>query len=428
MMFRKFLPLFLLPVLAWAGSENTARFVEPTGALTLQRALALALTQNPQLAGFSYELRAAEARVLQANLLPNPEVDLAVEDFGGSRQANGFDRAETTVALGQLIELGGKRRARVQAARFDRALTAFDYEIQRREVFLETHQLFVEVLAGERRVAAQEELVGLTDEFLPAVQKRLKAGKASPIEETRFRLAVATAKIDLETARREVVAARYRLAAQWGASAPRFSCTAGDLDRAPAVESLESLVRQIERNPRVARFAAEHGRRSAVLARERAAAVPDLRLRGGVRQQEATDSTGFVAGFSVPLPFFNRNQGAIRAAREILAKTDTDAAAALARVRNELTNAYQTLLTARTSLELLRSTVLPGARESVAGMNEGFQSGRYSYLEVLDAQRTLAGAEAQHLGALANYHKALAVIEALTAEAPVPHAVSHSVR
>lgn len=420
--------LLLLPAVALAGPEDTSGFAEPSGGLTLQQALALALTRNPQLAGFSYEMRAAEARVLQAKLFPSPEADLAVEDFGGSSQASGFNGAETTLAFGQLIELGGKRRARVREAQFDRELTGFDYEAKKREVFLETHELFVDVLAGQRRVAAAAELVGLSDEFLPSVQKRVEAGKASAIEETRFRVAVATSKIELETARREVVAARYRLAAQWGATVPRFSAATGDLDRPPSVGSLDSLVGQVARNPRVARFAAERGRRSALLARERAAAIPDVRLRGGVRQQGETDSTGLVAGFSLPLPLFNRNQGAIRAASEILAKTDADEAAAFATVRNELTNAYQALLTARTSLELLRSTVLPGAREAMTGINEGFQLGRYSYLEILDAQRTLNSAQAQYLGALADYHEALAVIEAITADAPVPHEVSSSVR
>ena len=426
MIFKKLLSiLFLFPAVALAGAEERA---DATGNLTLSQALALALTHSPQLAGFSYELRAAEARVLQASLPPNPEIDFAIEDFGGSRQANGFNQAETTLALGQLIELGGKRRARVQTAQFDRALTAYDYETQKREVFLETHQLFVDVLAGQRRVAAQEELVRLADEFLPGVERRREAGKASAIEETRFRVAVATARIELEKVRREMAAARSRLAAHWGENAPRFALAVGELERAPAVGSLESLVRLLERNPRVARFEAERGRRSAALAGEEAAAIPDVRLRGGVRQQEATDSTGFVAGLSLPLPLFNRNQGAIRAARETLARTDVDAAAALARLRNELTDAYQDLQTARASLDLLRTTVLPGARESAAGLREGFQSGRYSYLEVLDAQRTLAGAHAQHLEALADYHKALAVIEALTVETPFPHAVSRTIR
>jgi outer membrane protein, heavy metal efflux system len=420
--------LLLLPALACASPEDGSRPAEPTGALSLQRALALALTRSPQLAGFSYELRAAEARVLQASLLPNPEVDLAIEDFGGSGQLDGYDQAENTLTLGQLIELGGKRRARTRAAHFERALTAFDYETKRREVFLETHQFFVDLLAGQARMAMSAELVALSEEFLPAAQKRSKAGKGSAIEETRFRVAAATAKIELERARREVAAARCRLAAQWGVDAPRFSEAAGDLDRVPAVAPLDSLVRQLERNPRVARFALERGRRGALLAQERAAAIPDLRLRAGVRQQGVTDSTGFVAGFSLPLPLFNRNPGGISAAREILAKTDSDETAALARVRAELTDAYQTLLTARTSLDLLRATVLPGARASVSGVREGFEFGRYSYLEVLEAQRTLAGAQAQHLGALADYHKALALIESLTAEAPVFRGVSHSVR
>lgn len=429
MNFRKTLQILLLiPATLSAGPDELSRVVEPGGTLTLQQALALALTQSPQLAGFSYDLRAAEARILQAKLFPNPEADFALEDFGGSDQASGLNRSEATLSLGQVIELGGKRRARVREAQFDRKLTGFDYEAKKREVFLETHQLFVDVLAGQRRVGVNEGLVGLSNQFLPAMEKRVEAGKASTIEQTRFQVAVATAKIELETARRELIAARYRLAAQWGASAPRFSSAIGDLERAPSVGSLDSLTDRLGGNPRVARFGAERGRRSALLARERAAAVPDVRLRGGVRQQADTDSTGLVAGFSLPLPLFNRNQGAIRAASEILAKTDADEAVALATLRNELTNAYQALLTARTSLELLRDTVLPGAREAVSGINEGFQLGRYSYLEVLDAQRTLRSAQSQFLNALADYHKALAVIEAITAADPVPHAVSDSVR
>lgn len=418
----------MLPAAVFAAPEEASRVVEPAGALTLQRALGLALTRNPQLAGFSYDLRAGEARVLQAKLFPNPEVDFGSEDFGGSGQASGFDGSETTLALGQLIELGGKRRARVHEARFEQDLIGFGYETKKREVFLETHELFVDVLAGQRRVAVNEELVDLSNAFLPAMQKRVEAGKASAIEETRFRVAVATARIDLETARRGLTAARFRLAAQWRARAPDFSTAIGDLDRAPVIAPLESLVTRLDHNPRVARFVAERGRRGATLARERAAAVPNVTLRGGVRQQEQIDSTQFVAGFSLPLPLFNRNQGAIRAATELLAKADVDEAVALTSLRTELTNAYQALLTARTSVDLLRATVLPGAQEAVKGTKEGYDAGRYSYLEVLDAQRTLASSQAQYVGALADYHKALAIIEAITAEAPVPHPVSRSIR
>ena len=65
------------------GSADGFEISEPTGEVTLQHALALALLENPKLRSYSLEVRAAEARVLQAGLLPNPEIELGIGEFGG---------------------------------------------------------------------------------------------------------------------------------------------------------------------------------------------------------------------------------------------------------------------------------------------------------------------------------------------------------
>ena len=101
---------------------------EPTGVLTLRQALALALLRNPELASAAWEVRAGEARTLQAGLLPNPEVGVEVENFAGSGEFRGVDAAETTVALSQVIELGGKRLRRARVAALERDLAAWEYE------------------------------------------------------------------------------------------------------------------------------------------------------------------------------------------------------------------------------------------------------------------------------------------------------------
>ncbi len=55
---------------------------EPNGVITLRQALALALVHNPELRAFSWEVRASEARRLQASLLPNPEIeDIDLSNF-----------------------------------------------------------------------------------------------------------------------------------------------------------------------------------------------------------------------------------------------------------------------------------------------------------------------------------------------------------
>ncbi|CAN5525688.1 TolC family protein [soil metagenome] len=358
--------------------------------------------------------------MLQAELRPNPELDLQSEDIAGSGEFSNARRSENTLQLGQLIELGGKRRARVREASFGRDLAGFDYETKKREVFLKTAEHFIDVLAGQRRVSVNEELVQLAGSFIPAVEKRVEAGKASDLEKTRLDVAIGSARIDLEQARRDLLAARQRLAAQWGSTKPRFGSAGGDLDATPVAGSFDALARRLEANPRLARFGTEIAHREASLAREKAAAMPDVTLRAGGRHiAESKDATA-VVGFSVPLPFWNRNQGNIRAAREQIGRTGAEQAAAAAALTAELSDAYQNLARARAAILILRETVLPGAESTLKATGEGYEAGRFSYLEILDARRTIGAARIQYLQAVSDYHKSLHAVEALTAD-PKPH-------
>ena len=405
--------ILLVATAAVALGGPVGEIREPIGALTLKQALALTLTRSPELAVVDRDIRIAEARVLQARLVPNPDLEFTSENVGE-------DVAENTLLLGQLIELGGKRTARVREARLGRNLAAFDYEAKKREVFLKTAEHFVDLLAAQRRVAANEELVRLANDFAPAVQRRIEAGKASDLEKTRFDVAIASARIDLEQARRDVTTARNRLAAQWGLRKPVFAAAVGNLDFTPATPSLDVLASRLSANPRLARFGVEVARREAALASEKAAAVPDVTLRAGPRRLEQTNETTAVVSLSVPLPLWNRNQGNIEAARQQIVKAGAEQDVVAATLVTELSDAYQTLARSHSAIQILRENILPGSESALAATNEGYEAGRFSYLDVLDARRTIGAARIQYLQALSEYHKALHAIEALTAE-PRPH-------
>ena len=95
---------------AWTAEPTTAR-VE----LTLADALRAAAASNPALRGAPFELQALEGRRQQAAVRPNPELELEFENFAGSGDMSGTEALESTLALSQLIELGGKRDATCQA-------------------------------------------------------------------------------------------------------------------------------------------------------------------------------------------------------------------------------------------------------------------------------------------------------------------------
>jgi cobalt-zinc-cadmium efflux system outer membrane protein len=120
-----------------------------------------------------------------------------------------------------------------------------------------------------------------------------------------------------------------------------------------------------------------------------------------------------VFSFSLPLPVVNRNQGAILEAQYRLAKAEEERRAAVVRVRTALAAAYATLTTAFAEATTLREESIPGARRVFEATSEGYRQGKFSLLDVLDAQRTLFEAKGQYIEALATYHKAVAEAERL---------------
>jgi outer membrane protein, heavy metal efflux system len=136
-------------------------------------------------------------------------------------------------------------------------------------------------------------------------------------------------------------------------------------------------------------------------------------ITAGYRRFTDIDSNALIVGASIPLPIFDRNKGAIEEARSRVNKGYEEQRAAQVGVRIALADAYRVLAGADQELSVLQSAVLPGSRETFEAVSEGYRLGKFGYLEVLDAQRSLIAAEGQYLRALSEYHEAVAEIERL---------------
>lgn len=389
---------------------------ESSEPITLAHALALTLERSPELAAFSWDIRAAEARILQAKLVPNPEISWDGEDFTRAGVQSATESMQNTLVLSQLIELGGKRSSRVREAQFDRRVTEWDYQVKRLEVLKATSLAYIDVLGGQRKVRLAEENVQLAEREIPVTQKRVEAGQASNVELIRTKTEVANARIELTEATHDLEAARANLAAQWGAKKATFVSASGNLEQLRPIPSLESLKAKLQANPELAKWTTERQKREATLNLARAEAKPDLTVNAGPRLLGASHADmSVVAGFSIPLPLWNQNQGKIAEAEANVAKTGDEQAAAEAGAYAELNEAYQSLQRAAEEVRMLRDTVLPGAKSAVDQITDGYATGRFSQLEVLDAQKSYIETRTQYVRALSDFQKAAAQIDALTA-------------
>ena len=391
----------------------------PAGEITLTEAVELAVRNSPRLRAADWDVRVRDALRDQASLLPNPRLDTLSEDLAGSgRFIPEVSQPQTTVGVSQLIELGGDRGARTHVATLDRSLADWDREAVRFDVRAQAVQAFVAVQAAQQLEQLATRLLGLAEQTAGAVHERVAAGAVSPVEEARVGVAVAGARIEVERTRLELDAARKRLGALWGAGPPRFSRAAGELPAVTPVESFDAVARLREQNPDLARWGTEIARRESALRLERARAIPDVTVTAGYRRFQETENNALVVGASVPLPLFDRNQGNLAAASSRLAAAAEERRAAEARVDTALAEAYRGLVTAHAEASMLAADAVPRAERAFEAFEEGYRLGKFSFLDVLDAQRTLFAVRTQHLRAVERFHTAAAEIERLVGLPP----------
>jgi cobalt-zinc-cadmium efflux system outer membrane protein len=394
-----------LPLAAQSGRSE--------GVLALPVALDRALAHNLGLAAARHRIDERDAERAQAELLPNPQLDLEVEDFAGDGEREGFDAAQTTLGLAWVLE-GPARRARIGAAEAGAELASAEVELRRLEVAADTAEHFLESLAGQARLERAEVAIALAEQTVDAVGARVRAGRAPRAELARAEAELATDRLARDDVTHELVAAYHRLAAQWGETTPDFAQVEGELLLLPAVISYEELAQHLERNPQLLLHASEERLARADLKLAESRRWPALRPGLGVRRYEATDDYALVAGVSVPVPLSNRGQGDVAGSRAAIARTRAEAEAARVRLHTRLFVLHEELQHHFHRAETLREEVIPRLSEALEGTRQGYERGRYGYTELRSVRDDLLRAEDELLEASAGAHRLVIALERLT--------------
>jgi cobalt-zinc-cadmium efflux system outer membrane protein len=396
--------LLLSPLVAQAQPATTP--LSHVLRLTLEQAQDLAATRSFELAAAQREIDASDGGVQQAGARRNPELNATVEDTRSATRT-------TTTTLGFPLELGGKRAARVSAAERSRDLARAQLAQARAQVRAGVISSYFATVVAQERVKLASDSADLAARAADVVGKRVTAGKTSPVDSTRARVDAANAQLELADARAELNSARQTLATTWGATSPHFDAVDGDVDSVPARAPAADLLQQVETAPSLVSSRIEIDRRMAVVDVERSKAVPDLVVSAGVKRDNELGRTQAVIGLSIPLPLFDRNQGGVYEASRRAEKSRDDYAATRVRLIAEVSQAATQLATAHASLRIIREAVLPAAQQAYDASTTGFEAGKFGFLDVIDAQRSLLQARARYLNTLSSAWQAATAIDRL---------------
>nr|CAA67082.1 czcC [Cupriavidus metallidurans CH34] len=410
---RLFLPLglavaFLSPNFAVAQSDTGTSMVpvfprEAAGPLTLEAALSLAAGSNFNLSAAAKELDSTEGGIMQARVIPNPELKTLVEDTRKSTRTS-------TAQMNIPIRLAASARLVSMPRKGTRELAQATLAGVRGDIRAQVIESFFSVLIAQERVKLATGSADIAARGAQAAS-RVAAGKISPVDETKARVEQANAELELAEATASLQSARQALTALWGNASPQFAEAQGNLDALPSRPAPELLQKELENSPLVAASRAELDRRQALVGVERSRQYPDLTVSLGAKRDTEANRNMAVIGVAIPLPIFDRNQGNLYSAIRQADKAQDEYLANRISLTRNLLMASNQLSVSRASAQTLKQTVLPGAEQAFNAATIGFEAGKFNYLDVLDAQRTLFQARIRYLGVLGQTYQAATTID-----------------
>ncbi|ETK23132.1 putative metal transporter-like exported protein [Pseudomonas sp. FH1] len=372
--------------------------------LTLDSALQTAFANNPELAAAQWDIDIAQGGRQQAGLIPNPVASWDVED---TRR----DSRTTSIKISQALELGGKRGARIDVASRAQDAAALTLEQRRNTLRAEVIDNYYGALLAQERLDLAQRSMTVAERGLVVANGRVTAGKASPVEATRAQVQLSEIRLELDRAQIGLTDAYRRLAASTGSAAPNFQAVATQNPSTPTVPSATQLLARLEQTTelRLAKLSILQNEASVGL--EKAQRIPDLDVSIGSQYDASVRERVNLVGVSMPIPLFNRNQGNVLAATRRADQARDLRNATELRLRTETRQALDLWQSANTEVRAFNQQILPAAQSAVDSATRGFEMGKFSFLDVLDAQRTLIAARTQYLNATAQATDAWVRIE-----------------
>jgi len=412
---KQFVTLLFVAALSGAltAAANAAQpTVKQVENLSLDQALEMAESLQPQLAEAKAMVAAAEGRARQAGAFPNPEAILGAQQLPFSGDAS--NQKEYVAGVGQTIPLSGRLSKARQAELLDREVRVRGLEVQLRDIRKRVRSAFATALYQEKAYQAQSEIHLHAGKAMATTQARLDAGDAMREDLARVEMDLARAKVELQRAESLRELALVTLASAMGDATLSVKSLAGTLDATFEIPTLESLAANLSAQPESAQAEADIRARTARVDLAKAERIPDVKVELLYHRLEASQENTIDVGLSIPLPLFNRNQGRLREAR-----AEVVAAEARSRMtQNELTTrlreSYLQLTTALANSRTLKTEILSRADTVLKGGEARYAAGDISLAEILPLRRDWAAVQLSYLESLRDVMQAWAEIKPLT--------------
>ena len=342
-----------------------------------------------------YNIDIAEANVQAAKVFPDPNFSLSATDNQQETLKMGYN---FDAALDYTLELGGKRKARIQLAQSQKDLVNAQLEDFFRNLRADAVIHYLDALKQKQLVEISAISYRQMKQLADADSIRLKSGQISEVDAMQSKLEANSMWNELEQNRADYKNTLVELSVYQGDKnlAP-IDSVSGKLFRKDQTYDLSSLIIEAQNNRadlQAALLSKDVSAKSLQL--ERANRAIDLGINIGATRNTivrneiapAPAFTGITAGISIPLKFSNSNKGAIKAAQFAVKQNEAGYDAVEIQIAKEVTQAYHNYESASRQAEQFETKLLSDAGTILKNKTYSYQRGETSLLDVLNAQRT----------------------------------------
>jgi cobalt-zinc-cadmium efflux system outer membrane protein len=384
---------------------------EPEVGLSLAELEQMALAANPSVRRLQALVAAARANAVQVGLYPNPSIG-----YEGQQLGSGGLAEQHGVLFSQEIVRGGKLGLNRAVANRERMQMEQQLVAQQQRVLTDIRTAFYQVLLAQQQMEVTADLIHIGIEGSQAVDELFRANEVGKADILQAQLETENARILSENAKNRYNAAWQSLAAVLGDPSFAPEPLAGELTAPPQEISFEDALSRLQQlSPEVAAAAIEVERACLALRRAQVEPVPNINVEGLVNWQDngiGGKADGGIA-ISLPIPLFDKNQGAIsRASHEVAA-----ARQALSQINLELQNrlapVFEQFSNSANQVKRYQETIVPVAEESLELTRQTYSVGETNYTALLTAQRTYSQTQLNYLEALGQLRLAETQIDGL---------------
>lgn len=417
----------------YADSEKTvqgsilpaiAKYYDPAQGVSSVELVRRTINSNVELSAIRLDVERARARVQQAGLRPNPSVDF---EHTTGRFTGSTNESETALGVSLPIELGGKRRGRIELAEAELAAAEAEVADRERRLANDVRSAYAEALAALRELEVTENLTELDNQTVRIVDVRVKEGDAAPLE-----LSLLRTELERLRSRRALIEGRLqtallRLKSLAGIPVDEPLRLREDLSqpitliRAPATVEV-AIEQALQHRPdlRLARLNEEVAAAGLKLAR--AQATPDLTaFTRYSRERSSFDNTPvgpirdkdnkLTFGVSINIPLFNRNQGATAEAITAIKQAERRREFIEQMIRAEVSTAYARLQAAQEAVQRFEQEVIPRSNRNISAFREVYNLGEIKAGELVNQQRRVIESQREFIEALTERYRALSDLQ-----------------